>query len=139
MGDSLKEGEISLTKLFDEQCPYYLAIGMTYNEFWLDNPLKVKYYKEAYEIKQKIKKYEFWEQGAYFYESLINVSPLFKDLVKQPKAEPYPERPYGIEETKKSEAELLQEAENERLRARIHFETLFKQLAKNFANKESKE
>lgn len=132
MGDSLKQQNISLTEIFDEHCPYYLSIGMSYDEFWFENPLRVIAYRKALQIKSEVKKYEFWEQGAYFYESLVNTSVLFRDFVKQGKATPYPERPYGIEEAKKSEDELQQEAENERLRAKIHFELLFKELTKHF-------
>lgn len=114
---------------------------MTYNEFWLDNPFKVKYYKEAHKIKTEIKKYELWEQGAYFYESLCNTSVLFRDWAKKgSKPTPYPKEPYGIEESKKekSEEELIQEAENERLRAEIHFKMLFNQIAERFKDKEGK-
>lgn len=113
-------------------------MGMTYNEFWLDNPFKVKYYKKAYKIRQENKKYELWQQGAYFYESLVNTSSLFRDLIKQSKPQPYPSKPYGIEEKEKTQAELEEEASNERLRAKIHFELLFKKIAENFKNKEIK-
>ena len=136
MGDDLEESQISLTKIFDEQCPYYLAIGMTYDEFWLENPFKVILYRKAYEIKSEIRKYEIWEQGAYFYESLAKTSVLFRDLAKKgSKPEPYPERPYGIKTCEKTEAELEEEQENERLKAKIHFDMLFKNISKRFESK----
>lgn len=134
MGDDLEESQISLTKMFDEQCPYYLAIGMTYNEFWQENPFRVIAYREAHKIKTEIKKYEMWEQGGYFYESLVNTSILFRDLVKSGKAQPYPEKPYGVSETQKTEHEIQEQQENERLKAKIHFDMLFKNISKRFEN-----
>lgn len=119
--------------MFDENCPYYLAIGMSYDEFWHDNPYKAVSYRKAFEIKQEMKKYETWELGAYFYESLANTSVLFRDFAKNgSKPKPYPEKPYGVKEREKTPEELAEEAENERLRAKIHFDILFKQMAKRF-------
>ena len=106
---------------------------MTYDEFWLDNPFKVVTYRKAYKIKQNMEDHRMWLQGAYFYESLVNASVLFRDLVKgtvRPK--PYPSKPYGLEEKVKSEDELAEEAANERLKAKIHFDMLFKQVGKRF-------
>lgn len=109
---------------------------MTYNEFWYKNPLRVKFYRKSYAIKNEIKRYEIWEQGAYFYDSLAKTSILFRDLAKKgSKPEPYPSKPYGVEEVKKDELQIQQEAENERLRAQIHFNMLFKQISKRFENK----
>lgn len=109
---------------------------MTYDEFWKDNPFKVKFYKKADKLKSEMKKYDFWEQGAYFYESLVNTAILFRDLAKKgSKPEPYPEKPYGIEERQKTLDEIEEEAKNERLKAQIHFSMLFKQLSKRFENK----
>lgn len=106
---------------------------MNYNEFWLDNPLKVITYRKAHKIRQEIQDYNMWQQGAYFYESLANTSILFRDLVKgTPKPKPYPSNPYGLEIKEKSEDELAEEAANERLKAKIHFDMLFKQVGKRF-------
>ena len=136
MGDEIDSIQISLTKIFDEQCPYYLAIGMTYDEFWLENPFRVVAYRKAQEIKNDVKRYEIWEQGAYFYESLVNASVLFRDLAKKgSKPEPYPDKPYGIKQREKTDIELEEEQENERLKAKIHFDMLFKNISKRFENK----
>ena len=106
---------------------------MSYDEFWLENPCRVIAYRKAYKIKQEIRNNEMWTQGAYFYESLVNTSVLFRDLVKgSVKPKPYPSKPYGVEENKKTEEELEEEAANERLRAKIHFDMLFKQMGKRF-------
>lgn len=110
-----------------------MAIGMSYNEFWLDNPWRTISYRKAHKIKEEMKKTDFWTLGAYFYESLANTSIMFRDFAKNgSKPKPYPDRPYGIKEEQKSEEELAEEAANERLRARMHFDILFKNMTKHF-------
>lgn len=106
---------------------------MSYDEFWLENPYRVVAYRKAHKIKQEMRNHEMWTQGAYFYESLANTSVLFRDLIKgTPKPKPYPSKPYGIEEREKTEEEKEEAAANERLRAKIHFDMLFKQMGKRF-------
>lgn len=106
---------------------------MSYDEFWLENPYRVVTYRKAQKIKEEMKNHEIWLQGGYFYESLVNASVLFRDLVKgSVKPKPYPSKPYGFEEKVKTEEELQEEAVNERLRAKIHFDMLFKQIGKRF-------
>lgn len=106
---------------------------MSYDEFWLGNPCRVIAYRKAHKMKQEMEDHRMWIQGAYFYESLVNTSVLFRDLVKgSVKPKPYPSQPYGIEEKQKTEDELAEEAANERLKAKIHFDMLFKQIGKRF-------
>ena len=106
---------------------------MTYDEFWLDNPFKVITYRKAHKIKQEMEDYNMWQQGAYFYESLVNTSVLFRDLVKgSVKPKPYPSNPFSVKVKEKTEDELAEEAANERLKAKIHFDMLFKQVGKRF-------
>lgn len=110
-----------------------MAIGMSYKEFWFENPYIAETYLKAHKIREEMKKYDFWTLGAYFYESLANTSVMFRDFAKNgSKPKPYPGKPYGVEERKKTAEELEEEAENERLRARIHFDILFKNMSKRF-------
>lgn len=140
MGDSLDTGEsesISLTELFKEQFPYYLAMGMTYEQFWHgDFDLAISY-RKAYELKQEIKDYDFWKQGLYFYEALIDVSPILQAFVKKgTKPRPYPDKPYGLKyEEQESEEDKQRKIENERLKAVVHFKNLTKALQKEFGGK----
>lgn len=106
---------------------------MSYNEFWLENPFRVVAYRKAQKISEELESHKMWIQGAYFYESLVNTSILFRDMVKgSQKPKPYPSKPYGIEEKLKTEEELAEEAAHERLKAKIHFDMLFKQIGKRF-------
>jgi hypothetical protein len=87
----------SYTEVFRVHFPYYLAIGMTYDEYWNQDCLMVKDYREAQKIKLKIMNHEAWWQGLYFYEALCYAAPLLQTMTKGPKKPlPYPEEPHPI-------------------------------------------
>lgn len=137
MGDSLDNGEnsnISLTEIFNENFPYYLAIGMNYDEFWHGKFDLVISYRKAYQLKQEIKDYDFWKQGLYFYEALIDVSPILQAFAKKgTKPRPYPDKPYGLKFTEQeTEEDKQKKIENEQLKAKVHFMNLTKALQKQF-------
>ena len=98
MGNSLeKENKVeyvSLSKRFEDVCPIFMNIGMTYKEFWEDDPTIAKTYIEAFKLKQKTKiknkEWEMWKQGVYVYEALIDVSPILHAFSKAKKPLPYP-------------------------------------------------
>lgn len=88
---------LSPIKFFNDQLPFYLAIGMTYDQFFNEDCCLVKYYRKAYELKLREKNYELWFQGLYFYDALCKASPLLKSFVKEgTKPLPYPDEPYPL-------------------------------------------
>ena len=90
---------LTYTEQFYEVFPYYLSIGMTYEQFWDGDPNLVKYYKQADEMKTERKNQELWLQGLYVYEALCDVAPILQAMAKKgTKARPYPEQPYAITE-----------------------------------------
>lgn len=100
------------TEQFYEVFPYYLALGMTYEQFWDGDPMLCKYYREAEEIRNEKKNQELWLQGMYFYEALCDVSPVLHAFAKKgAKPSPYPESPYAITKTQRDR----QKREKERL------------------------
>lgn len=64
------------TDIFDEQFPYYLAIGMTYDQFWNDDPTLVKAFRKAEEIKTTKANQMAWLQGRYIYDAILRVTPV---------------------------------------------------------------
>ena len=98
---------LTYTEQFYEALPYYLSIGMTYEQFWNDDPMLAKYFREADEIRVERKNQELWLQGLYVYEALCDASPLMNAMAKKgTKARPYPQKPYAItEKQRKREAE----------------------------------
>ena len=145
MGDSLEELNkveyVSLSERFEKLCPIFMNLGMTYKEFWEEDPTMAKDYLKAFEIKQKReirnKEWEIWKQGMYVYEALIDVSPILHAFSKAKKPLPYPEKPYGIEEIdekieEKDEITKEQEKENERLKATVFFNNWARATRKHF-------
>ncbi len=111
---------LSYGKTFEQLCPYYMSIGMSYDEFWNDDVSKVKAYRKAYELKEKRRNQELWLQGMYFYEALCDASPLFRFSMKKGtiKPEPYVKEPYPITEAEVREREEREaRLKEERLKA----------------------
>lgn len=117
-----------------------MNMGMTYNQFWDEDPTIAKTYLEAFKIKQKneikSKEWEIWKQGVYVYEALVDVAPILHAFSKAKKPLPYPEKPYGIDEFDKDEEktkeEKEQEIENEKLKATVFFNNWARATKKQF-------
>lgn len=137
MGDSeVKSNEkvSSYTERFEENCPFFMAIGMTYNQYWLEDCWIAKSYSEAYKIKKEQLNEQFWLQGMYIYEALCCVSPVLHAFSKKgTKPKPYPKEPYPLE--KKKEKELTEEEKYEEREKALDF---FKSWSKAVSKKMNK-
>ena len=124
MGDSVsqEQEQISFHELFIKQCPYYLSIGMTLDEFWHGDPYLTVLYRRSHELERKRKNEELWLQGRYIYEALCDASPLFRFTMQKGtiKAEPYRSEPIPItEEEKRALEEREAKAKMERMKAQF--------------------
>ena len=150
MEDSLieldKAEHIFLYKKFEEVCPYFIAMGMTYEQFWKEDVTMTKAYLKAYKMRQDIKEWNIWKQGMYIYEALCDVSPVLHAFSKKgTKPLPYSKTPYGYEEyeqkikqkEEKNKEPNKQEVENERLKAQIFFSNWARAVKKQFNKKEN--
>lgn len=90
---------------FEELCGYYLSIGMSYEDYWDGDACMVKYYRQMDTLNRERENYYLWLQGAYFYEALLNASPVFNPLSAKKKPHPYRETPIPLtaNESKKVE------------------------------------
>lgn len=85
------------TEVFDKLFPYYIAIGMSEEQYWDRDCELVKFYKKAHQIKLQQINHQLWWQGLYIYEALCNVSPLLQVMGKGPRRPlPYPKEPHPI-------------------------------------------
>lgn len=101
---------VSYNEIFCNHLPYYLAIGMTYDQFWNDDCCLVKYYREAHELKRREKNQELWMQGMYIYEALCKVSPVLRAFAKKgTKPLPYAKEPYPMSHKEIREREEREE------------------------------
>ena len=90
---------ITYTERFYEQFPYYLAIGMSPEQYWDGDPELARYYRKADEIKLERKNQELWLQGMYIYEAICDASPILHSFAKKgTKPHPYADKPYPITE-----------------------------------------
>lgn len=108
-GGSRLEGSapsFTYTEKFYELFPYYLSIGMTYEQYWEGDCTLPKYYRKADEIRKERRNEELWLQGMYIYEALCDVSPVLHAFAKKgTKPLPYSNKPYAITETQHKQDE----------------------------------
>lgn len=141
MGDSwLKSSEeeqlTSYTKTFEELCPFYMAIGMTYDEFWYEDCWIAYYQLKAYKIKKEQENEKLWLQGMYIYEAIIDVSPILHAFSKKgTKPLPYAKEPYSLGTKKETEKVDEKERKKELLKAQLFFENWVTQTQKKFKDK----
>lgn len=126
MGSELVESpappsSITYTERFYERFPYYLSIGMTYDQYWNDDCTLVKHYRKADELLKARKNQELWLQGMYVYEAMCKVSPVLHAFAKTgTKPLPYSDKPYSISAKEVEEQRDVQEKEN-RQKAKASF------------------
>lgn len=99
-------------------CPYFLAIGMSYNEYWYSSPFLTKTYYDAHTLRTRQRNEELWLQGFYNYAAFESVMATFGWSLggcKGSKPKGYLDKPIDI--TPKTEAELKKERENEKKKA----------------------
>ena len=99
--------------MFREAFPYYLVMGMTYDEFWHGEPSLVRDYRKAWDIKQHNEEYARWRQGMYTYIALLNASPLFRPFAKgEVKPGEYPSEPLPLNDKEAQDQERRREEKN---------------------------
>lgn len=74
--------------------------------YWEGDCHLTKSYRKMNKIKTKQSNQELWLQGMYFYEALIDVSPLLNAFAKNPKPTPYPSEPFAITQEEVDEREI---------------------------------
>ena len=136
-----KAEHIFLTEEFNKCCPFYLSIGMTYEQFWYGDPTMAKDYLKAYKLKEKREaekaKWIMWEQGLYVYEAICDVSPVLRAFSKATKPLPYPKKPWDIDETQMIENEKIKKLREERdiYKTQIFFQNWANTQKEHFRNK----
>ena len=102
-------------------------MGMTYEQFWHDDPWIAKYIREAFKESEKRKRdhdnYLCFVQGSYFNDALICVTPLLHAFRKNnAKPVPYHKEPYRL--NVETEEENAEKEELEMLKMKAAFESL---------------
>ncbi len=110
------------TEIFEESFPFYLAIGMSYAEYWEGDPKLTQYYRRAYQIRQEEINNNAWLQGMYVYDAISTA--LHNALRgKNSKAREYAKQPYEFNKKEKTEQEKIKEVEVEQEKAAAWMES----------------
>lgn len=110
-GENTPGSPFAYTDKFNEVFPYYLAIGMTYEQFWEQDCELVKYYRKAMKIRQELSNQQAWLQGLYVYEAIADLTPILHAFAKKgSKPKPYPSKPFEFSETKEKKKERTEKA-----------------------------
>lgn len=123
------------TEAFEKKFPYYLSIGMTYEQYWEQDCGLVRFYREAEELRNERINYQAWLQGMYFYDALARVSPILHAFAKKgTKPKPYVEKPYAVTKGSAEQEEVQQEKANSQ-KAKRYMEALMVQNNKKYERK----
>ena len=108
------------TEVFESVLPYYLAVGMSYEQFWEGDPSIVISYRRADEIRKRRMNEELWWGGMYTADALAStVGNMFsKGSKHEYPAEPKPITIQELEERKEREEKARVEALKARFTAR---------------------
>lgn len=110
----------SFTEIFENMCPYYLSIGMSYEQFWIADPELAMFYRKSHEIQKRRRNEELWLAGIYTCEALAaTVGNMFsKGQKHQYPSEPKPITAMELEERKERERRMKEEQFKARFMAR---------------------
>ena len=124
-----------MRELFERDCPYYLSIGMTYDEYWNGDPTMVGAFYRAEQIRQERVDAESWVLGAYFKKAIeSSIGNAFLQKGNEPIE--YPSEPWATTERKKREPPQKSEEQEERdaLFAKIYMRE-FERMGKDWGKK----
>ena len=80
-------------------------MGMSYDQYWNDDALLVKFYREADELKRRRENFNAFLTGRYVYDALCCVAPVLTAFPKKgAKVEPFLKEPYPITAREQAEA-----------------------------------
>ena len=114
--------------MFYKVFPQYLVMGMSYDQFWCDDCLLVKYYREADELRRRRENFGYYLQGAYVYDALLRIAPVLHAFAKKgTKATPYLKEPYVL-----SEKEHLENVERKEKQDMVEMKAAFEAFALRF-------
>ena len=126
-------------EVFEEACPQYLAMGMSYEQFWDGESDMVISYRKAYELRQQEINNNAWLHGLYVWKAL-QCAPLFVNgfVPKGAKIEPYFDKPIDFTPPEKK-PKPMSEREQKKKQAITHVEMLAARFNAQFARKRQAE
>lgn len=121
----MTDGPRSFSELFLRDAPYYLSIGMTYDQYWYGDVWLVEQFREADRLRQERVNMEAWLNGMYHYDALCCALQNAFRKKSDPPAK-YPENPYDIFPKKETKQEREAREEAERLQAKLYMSQMMR-------------
>lgn len=106
IADSPSE-KITFAQELNAWCKYYMAMGVSWDEFWHGDYCRLKFYEENYYRQKELKNQELWLGGFYNY---MAVSSALAQMFSPDSKAKYPETPINFEAEEKSPEEKRNEA-----------------------------
>ena len=118
--------EKTSTEIFEESFPFYLAIGMSYAEYWEGDPKLAQYYRKAYRLKQEERNNNAWLQGLYVYDAVSTaLHNALRGMGKtKPPAKDYAKQPYELFKKEKTPEQKALDVQKEQEKAALWMEQL---------------
>ena len=90
--------------------PQFMAIGMSYDEFWRGPAFLTQAYRDAYELKMRAGEWERWRQGMYNYNAFMALAPVIRNVLSKSPVKPgdYPDKPWPISDKEAEERKIAE-------------------------------
>ena len=105
----------------EELFAYALSIGMTYEQYWYQDPKLLNSYMRAEEIRLSRKNFELYLQGLYVHIAIGDLVPVLNPFSKDHKPKKYLEKPIPI-----TQKELEYEEEQKIQKMKQYMDSLVK-------------
>lgn len=99
----------------EEALPYYLAIGMTYEQYWYASPSLVIAFRKAHKLKIQMQNEQMYLQGVYNFKAVETALSNFHLDGKHHKNNDYLKEPFKIFPDTKEEKERKKRLEQEKI------------------------
>lgn len=121
VADAPVSKEITLTELIEHECPYYLSIGMTWEQYWEGEVDMIRYFRKADRLRRDRRNEELWLQGFYIHEAMLATPIVVRGYAKKDTPlEKYPAKPHPITlKQLREEEEQQAKAEQQRFREKM--------------------
>lgn len=94
------------TAIFNECFPFYLSIGMSYEQYWNGDNELPKLYRKAYKMRQEQTNHEAWLHGLYVYDAFCSAMSHLSS--NKSSHQTYAEKPYDFKPNKEEKVEEAQ-------------------------------
>ena len=106
-------------KVFEDALPYYLKMGMTFEQYWDGDVSAHRAYRKAEKLRIRDVNQAAWLQALYVYEAIADLAPVLRAFSKG-RAKPFRGEPYDLDEKERKKREEREERKRyERMKEKV--------------------